>query len=99
MTHWEITRMSCYVIAAPTLLYLALFMARQRLYAQMCLYLSLSLLFVWYAVEITLASTGVNTREYRIIGTPMIVMATVSVLWIAAQTARLFHMRVTHHDH
>jgi hypothetical protein len=89
--------MLCYVIAAPTLLYLTLFMVRQRLYAQACLYGALSLLFVWYVAEITIASTGVNTREYRAIGTPMIVLATISAVWIAVQTTSLYRMKAKHH--
>lgn len=41
---------------------------------------ALSALVLWYMVEIVLASTGVNTREYRVIGTPMIVVCTISVM-------------------
>lgn len=85
MTIYEIIRMLCYTIAAPTLLYLTFVMARQRLYAQMCFYGSLMLLFVWYMFEITLASTGVNTREYRVVGTPMVIVSTVSAVWMAGK--------------
>jgi hypothetical protein len=88
MTIWEILRMGCYTIAAPSLLYLALWMGRQRLYAQMCFYASLSLLFIWYMVEITIAATGINTREYRVIGTPMVVSATISAVWMAMNLVR-----------
>lgn len=35
MTIWEITRMACYVVAAPSMLWLALFAMRHRMYAQM----------------------------------------------------------------
>ncbi len=39
------------------------------------------LLYVWYMVEITMASTGVNTREYRVIGTPMVVLVASALVW------------------
>ena len=88
MTIYEFVRMCCYTVGAPTLLYLALYAARQRLYAQMTFYTSLSLLFVWYMVEITIATTGINTREYRIIGTPMAIATTISAAWMAINAAR-----------
>lgn len=94
MTAWEILRMICYTIAAPALLYLALWMARQHLYAQMCFYASLSLIFIWYMVEITLASTGINTREYRVIGTPMVVISTISAVWMAMNVLRVQRMQL-----
>lgn len=81
--------MVCYTILAPGTLYLAMWMARQHLYAQMCFYGSMALLFIWYMVEITIASTGVNTREYRVIGTPMVVTATISAVWMVINIARL----------
>ncbi len=74
--------MACYVVAAPTALYLALFLARHRFYSWACFFGSLSMLFVWYVVEITIASTGANTREYRIIGTPLVLIGTVSLVWM-----------------
>ncbi len=88
MTIWEITRMACYVVAAPSMLWLALFAMRHRMYAQMCLYGALAALFTWYMAEITIASTGINTREYRVIGTPMVVAIAVSALWLAVGFAR-----------
>lgn len=89
MTIWELTRMFCYVISAPALFYLALWLARQHHYAQMCFTMSISLLFVWYMVEITIASTGVNTREYRVIGTPMVVTATIAAVWMVLNAIRI----------
>lgn len=93
MTIWEAVRMVCYVILAPTMLYLTLWMARQHLYAQMCLYASLSLLFGWYMVEITISATGINTREYRVIGTPMVVVATISAVWMVVNVVRVRTVR------
>lgn len=86
MTIWEIIRMICYVISAPTLLYLALVTGRRRMYAQTALCASWSILYIWYMVEITIAATGVNTREYRVIGTPMVVAATISAVWMAVNS-------------
>lgn len=82
MTHWEMTRMACYVVAAPAALWLALLLARHHLYSWACFFGSLVMLFVWYVAEITIASTGINTREYRVIGTPMVLVATVSLVWM-----------------
>lgn len=73
--------MACYVIGAPLLLWLALYLVRQRSYGWSIFFGSLSLLFVWYVVEITIAATGVNTREYRIVGTPMVLAATIALVW------------------
>ena len=80
MTIWEVIRMFCYVLMAPSLLYLALYNARTHNHWCALLYGSMALLFTWYVIEISLASTGVNTREYRIIGTPMILAMTAAVL-------------------
>lgn len=76
--------MTCYVISAPFLLYLALWLWHHRMYMASAGVGALSALFVWYMIEITLASTGVNTREYRVIGTPMIVIITVSSVMLVA---------------
>lgn len=83
MTLPEIVRIICYVISAPTFLYVALGHIRRHDYVHGLMALFLSALFVWYMVEITLASSGINTREYRIIGTPMIIGITVCALWLA----------------
>lgn len=72
--------MICYVIAAPALLYKALALFHQHLYGGAVLRLFMAVLFVWYMVEITMIGQGIDTRDYRIIGTPMIiVIATVSL--------------------
>lgn len=84
MTIWEIVRMICYVIAAPALLYLALWLAHYRMHVAAVGLGALSALFVWYMIEITLASSGVNTREYRVIGTPMIVIITIAAVMLVA---------------
>lgn len=83
MTPAEIVRIACYAIAAPAFLYVGLSHLRTHDYAYGVLSISLSALFCWYMVEITIASTGVNTREYRNIGTPMIIGITASAVWMA----------------
>lgn len=88
MTHWELTRLLCYTVAAPVLLYLALAMARNRLYAQACFYLAISLLFTWFLFEVTMIGAGVNTREMRFLATPFVVMAALSAVWMAANLAQ-----------
>ena len=74
--------MACYVVAAPAALYLALLLARNRFYSWACFFGSLSMLFAWYVVELTIAATGTNTSEYRIIGTPLVLIGTVSLVWM-----------------
>lgn len=88
MTHWEWTRLVCYTVAAPTLLYLALAMARNRLYAQAVFYLAVSLLFAWFLFEVTLIGAGINTREMRYMATPLVVMATISAVWMVVNLLR-----------
>lgn len=77
--------MACYVIGGPAALQIALRNARMGNYPQAGLFLSWALLYAWYVVEIWLASTGINTREYRAIGTPMVVVSAVSLVWIVLQ--------------
>lgn len=88
MTHWEITRMVCYSLAAPSLLYLALFMLRNRSWAAGVFYLSVSLLFLWYLFDLTMVAAGVNEREMRWLATPLTVAAAVSAVWMALESAR-----------
>jgi len=88
MSHWEITRLVCYTVAAPLLLYIALRMARSRQLAYATFFVSISLLFMWYMVEVTLLSSGINTREYRIIATPLVVAATTASLWMVLDLRR-----------
>ncbi len=85
MTLYEYIRMICYVAAAPTLLGIALWLIHRRLRVVACGVCALSMLALWYMVEIALASTGINTREYRVIGTPMIVVGTISAIVTAIQ--------------
>lgn len=96
MTPWEFARLACYALSAPALLYLAMHSARQRQFSHAWLYGSLSALFLWYMVEITIASSGINTREYRVIGTPMVMALTASVLAIAVDIWREERRRRTH---
>lgn len=80
MTPWEIVRLACYVIASIALLYKSLAMLHERRNGGALLRLFLVLLFVWYIAEVTMIGQGINTRDYRIIGTPMIVgITTVAV--------------------
>lgn len=88
MTILELLRMTCYAIGAPVLLYLALSAWRNRLFPEALLYVSLSALFLWYIVEITIAGTGVNTREYRVVGTPLVMACTVAAVWMAVRLVR-----------
>lgn len=89
MSAAEWIRILCYTVTTPLLLYLALWALRERLYPQMLIYGSLSLNFVWYMIELSIASTGANTRELRIINTPMIIMLTVGAIWMATNIYRL----------
>lgn len=62
MTYPEIVRLLCYTVAAPSALYVALYMARCRQWPQAVFFGSLALSWFWYMAEITIASTGINTR-------------------------------------
>lgn len=73
MTAFETIRMACYVVSSIALFYKALAMMREHRYGGAGLRWFLVALFTWYIIEITLISQGINTRDYRIIGTPMIV--------------------------
>ena len=73
MTTFELVRMGCYVVASIALLYKALSMMHEHRYGGAALRFFLTALFTWYMVEITMIGQGINTRDYRIIGTPMIV--------------------------
>lgn len=87
MNGYEMTRLLCYTISAPTLLYLALAQWRSRRYAQATFYLSISFLFAWFVFEASVASSGASTREMRFLATPFVVVAMVSVVAMAAQQA------------
>lgn len=92
MTHWELTRLVCYTVGAPAALYVMLYMVRLRSYAWATFLGGLALLWIWYMVEITIASTGINTREYRVIGTPLVLMSTVALLVMAWQVRKARRM-------
>ena len=80
--------MACYVVAAPAALWLALLLARRRFYSWACFFGSSAMLSTWYVVEIAIASTGINTREYRIIGTPLVLVGTMSLVWMVLDLRR-----------
>lgn len=98
MTHWEITRLICYTIGAPTALYVMFYLVRARFYAWGVFLGGLGLLWVWYMVEITIASTGVNTREYRSIGTPLVMMSTIALLVMAYQVRKVRRMPMSDYE-
>lgn len=83
MTLFEVTRLACYTISAPLLLWIALGMIRSRMHAQGLFLLSISLLFFWYMVDVTMVSNGTSTRETRNTATALVVMATGGVVWMA----------------
>lgn len=80
MTAWEWLRMACYVIGAPLLIDWSLEELRNHNYPLAVFAGAFSLMLLWYMVEIAIASTGTNTREYRVIGTPMVVAFTVALV-------------------
>lgn len=80
MTAWEWLRMACYVIGAPLLIDWSLEELRNHNYPLAIFTGAFSLLLLWYMVEIAIASIGTNTREYRVIGTPMVVTFTVALV-------------------
>ncbi|MBP8292611.1 MAG: hypothetical protein KAX65_07555 [Caldilineaceae bacterium] len=81
MTELEIFRMACYVISTIAAGRLFLKSWHERMMPATLLFGSLTLLYVWYIIEITIASTGVNTREYRAIGTPMVMLVASALVW------------------
>ncbi len=100
MNHWELTRMVCYSVAAPALLYVALFDLRNRMFASGIFYLAISLLFCWYLFDLTLVAAGVNEREIRWIATPITIVAAGAALWMAfnaSRICRLMYLRRTRH--
>ena len=94
MTHWELTRMLCYSLGAPALLYLGLFYLRNRMYANGMFYVAVALLFGWYLVDLTAVATGTSVREARWIATLPTIVAAVSAVWMAMTATRL--CRVIH---
>jgi len=87
MTIPEITRVVCYVIGAPAFMILASdnFINHRRLHGFKDL--GISLVFFWYMIEISMISSGINTREYRVIGTPMIITITIAGALLAVPIA------------
>lgn len=81
MTGWEVFRMACYVVGSIAAGRLFLIAWHVRLIPAVLLFGGLTALFLWYMIEITIASTGVNTREYRVVGTPMVTLVTVALVW------------------
>lgn len=85
MTYPEIARMVCYVIGAPAFALLAFDGFRQHTYWYALRDLAVSLLFSWYMIELTMIGKGINTRDYRIIGTPMIIVVTLVGIVLASR--------------
>ena len=81
MTWWEVFRMACYVISSIAAGRLFFVVLRARIIPAAFLFGGMTLLFLWYMIEITVASTGVNTREYRVFGTPMVAIITFGLTW------------------
>lgn len=90
MTPFEIIRMGCYVVSAIALMYKAQSMLHERHYGGAWLRFFLVALFTWYIVEITMVGRGIDTRDWRIIGTPMIIGITVVAV---AQAVGLYRLR------
>lgn len=88
--------MVCYALAAPALLYVALFYLRNRQYAAGVFHLSISVLFCWYLFDLTLISAGVEERQMRWVATPITIVAALSALMLAvhaSRTCRLMALR------
>lgn len=83
--------MACYVVAPLALMYKAQSMLHDHHYGGAWLRLFLVALFAWYLVELTLIGQGVDTRDYRIIGTPMILGITTVALAQAVAVWRQRH--------
>lgn len=80
MTLFELIRMACYVVAPLALLYKAQALLQEHHYGGAWLRLFLLALFAWYLAELTMIGQGIDTRNYRVIGTPMILgITTVAV--------------------
>lgn len=88
MTVFEIIRMVCYVVAPIALLYKALALLHENHYGGAWLRLFLLLLFAWYMVELTLLGRGIDTRDYRIVGTPLVIGITVVAVAQAVEVWR-----------
>ena len=46
------------------------------------------MLSTWYVVGNAIASPGINTRECRIIGTPLVLVGTMSLVWMVLDLRR-----------
>jgi hypothetical protein len=91
VTTSETIRFACYVIASLAMMYKALSMIHQRRYGGAFLRLFLTALFVWYMAEVTMIGQGINTRDLRIIGTPMIMGITIVAVAQAIEVWRHQH--------
>lgn len=88
--------MVCYAVAAPALLYVALFNLRNRMFAHGLFFMAISLLFCWYLFDITLIAAGVEERDMRWIATPLTVLAAgaaVRMAFSASRLCRLMYLR------
>lgn len=94
MTLPESIRLVCYFVGAPAFLVLASdnFINHRPLHGVKDL--GISVLLLWYMIDITMVSTGVNTREYRIIGTPMIMTVTTAGAILAGKVLMAYYRNV-----
>lgn len=80
MTVFELVRLTCYVVASLALLYKSLALIHDAHYGGALLRLFLMVLFIWYMAELTMVGQGIDTRNYRIFGTPAILGITTVAL-------------------
>ena len=90
MTLPEVTRLVCYFVGAPIFLILASDNFSNRKRVEGVRDLGISLVFLWYMIEITMISSGINTREYRVIGTPTIMAITAAGVLIAVPVIKSY---------
>lgn len=90
MTTFEIIRIVCYAIAPLALFYKSQDLYRRGYLCGAILRLFMVLLFVWYMAELTMLNSGIDTRDYRAIATPIVVGLT-AVAVVQAMEVRKQH--------
>ena len=80
MTPPEAIRMFCYTVGVPAAAYIAIYLYRDGAKVWAYIFAAQAGLWLWYMAEITMIGMGMNTRDYRIIGTPMIVVIATAML-------------------
>lgn len=88
MTEFELVRILCYTIAPVASLIVGLSRYRQHRVAEFVIYASLSFLFVWYAIEISLTRSEIDTRGLRGVATPLVVVMTSALCVMAWKIVR-----------